>query len=351
MNRYLLFTIAILSLTFVFASSVYDFEPLPSAVTDNAVAGVKGDTRFYIASMMGIGEKQTWNAVVSDTYILDSDKQEWSKSRDVPGIVGRIGAAAAGANKQIYLFGGSVLNINGRENPVPDVDGYDPMTRHWYRLKDLPIPVSYAVVGVYRDRYVYVIGGLSDHGPIKNVQLYDVTKNEWQQATPLSGPAVFGHAGAMAGDTLVYVDGVEPGSGTTPYVSSNQCWKGRVDRKNPSRIAWTSLPNHPGSARFGIEAAGYEKDHKVYFLGGSAEPHRYNGIGFDGKPVEPSPVAFDFDLKNNKWELISNNISHPRMDGGLLVTPDGLMLIGGMGKDRKLEASVPVVAKEPTASK
>jgi len=42
---------------------------------------------------------------------------------------------------------------------VPDVNLYDPGHDRWSRGADKPTPVGDAVIGVYRDRYVYVIGG------------------------------------------------------------------------------------------------------------------------------------------------------------------------------------------------
>ncbi len=345
MRRRLLFALALVSLGFVFADATFDFDSLPTPVTQNAVAGVKANGRFYVASMMGIGASQTWEGVTSKTYVLDSNAQQWTKTRDVPGAVGRIGAAAIGAQGQIFLFGGAVLERDGRERIVPDVDGYEPTTQRWYRGPDMPVPVAYAVVGVYRDRFVYVFGGLSNRGPVKNVQVYDIQKNAWEQATPLAGPGVFGHAGALVGDTVVYVDGAQQSSGQMAYVISRECWKGKIDHKNTRQIVWTRLAAHPGDAHFGIEAGGYEKDRKIYFLGGSANPHLHNGVGFDGKPTPPSSVAFDFDLHRNQWELITSKTPDPRMDGGLLVTPEGLMLVGGLGRDQKLEPEVPLVPK------
>jgi Galactose oxidase, central domain len=347
MKRRLLFLLAVLSFGFVFATSpIFDFDPLPSAVTGNAVAGVKANSRYYVASMMGVGPKATWGNVTTTTYVLNSSTEQWSKSRDVPGTVGRIDAAAVGAQQQILLFGGAVLDANGRERIVPDVDGYEPTTHHWYSGTDMPVAVADAVIGVYRDQFIYVFGGLSNRGPVKNVQVYDIKKNTWQQATQLPGPGVFGHAGALVDDVVVYVDGAERGNGQLPYEVSHDCWKGKINRKYPLQIAWTRLPDHPGNARFGIEAGGYDKDRKVYFLGGSPDPHLYNGMGFDGKPAEPSPMTFDFNLRSNKWELISKDTPHARMDGGLLVTPDGLMLVGGLEKGQTLASSVPLVPKK-----
>ena len=115
-------------------------------------------------------------------------------------------------------------------------------------------------------------------------------KNKWSQATPIPGTPVFGHAGALVDDTIIYVDGARKNpSGSSPrYVASDECWMGKIDHHDRTRIQWTKLPNHPGTARYRIAAGGSEKDQKIYFAGGTDNPYDYNGIGYDGKPSEPS---------------------------------------------------------------
>ncbi len=98
--------------------------------------------------------------------------------RPVPGVGGRLGASAAGAKNQIVLMGGYVLDAQGDEITVPDVNVYIE-ERHWHRGKDIPVPVDRAVVGVTHDRFVYLIGGRSTNGPVNNVQVYDVEKDTW----------------------------------------------------------------------------------------------------------------------------------------------------------------------------
>jgi N-acetylneuraminic acid mutarotase len=333
--------------SFFYADSLPGFEPLPAPVSNNAVAGVKAGRRYYVVSLMGLGAKKTWDDVTDATYSLDSDTQSWSKGRPVPGTAGRIAAAAAGVNGQIVLFGGAVVDAQGREAIVPDVNVYDPEGDHWSRGADLPVPVADAVVGVYRDRFVYLLGGRSNHGPVTNVQVYDAEKDHWQQGTPLPH-AVFGHAGALVGDVIVYVDGarIDP-AGTPPYAVSEECWMGKIAHKDPSKIEWSKIASHPGSAHFRMAAGGSDKDKKVYFFGGSIVPYLENGQGYNGKPAPPSSEAFDFNLHASRWEMISENDGQPRMDTHvLIVTPEGLLVVGGMESGQKVTATVSLIPKE-----
>ena len=77
----------------------------------------------------------------------------------------------------------------------------------WFRGEDIPVPVDDSVAGVYRDRYIYLVSGWSKTDAVRDVQVYDAQKNVWSKATPIPGTPVFGHAGAVVGDTIVYVDG------------------------------------------------------------------------------------------------------------------------------------------------
>src|ERR1700680_3088581 len=109
-------------------------------------------------------------------------------------------------------------------------------------------------------------------------------------------------------------------------------WWGKIQHRDPSKIEWSKLSSHSGTARYGIAAGGAEKDQKIYFAGGSANPYDPKGIGFGGKPADPSLTTFASDLRGNKWETISEATPDPSMDSGLFVTSDKLMIIGGMQK-------------------
>lgn len=326
-------------------------DPLPDPISNNAVAALKVHWQLLLFSFMGMGAKKTGDAITNTAFSLDATEGNWSAIHPVPGTAGRIGAMAAGVREQLYLFGGYVVYAQGGEMVVPDVGAYQPSHDRWFRSADIPKPVADSVIGVYRDRYVYLVGGRSNAGVVNNVQVYDVEKDKWSQATPIPGPAVFGHAGGLVGETIVYVDGArENPSGNPKYVASDECWMGKIDHHDRTKIQWTKLPNHPGTARYRIAGGGSETDEKIYFAGGTDNPYDYNGIGFDGKPSEPSAVTFDFNLRTKKWETINDNTPDPTMDHrGLLVTHEGLVLIGGMETGQKVTARVTLLSKEPKA--
>jgi len=330
------------------AANKTDIGPLPDPVSNNAVASIRRHGGLWLFSFMGIGPKKTWDAITPASYALNPDSYSWAPIHPVPGLAARLGAVAAGAGDRVYVMGGYVVDPQGREMVVPDVGEYEIVGDRWLRGQDMPVPVRDSVAGVYRDRYIYLIGGRSNGVLVPNVQVYDREKKKWSQATPIAGTPVFGHAGALVDDTIVYVDGAVPNpAGNMPrYVATNECWMGKIDHKDPAKIQWTKLPSHPGAARYRIAGGGSERDEMAYFSGGTDNPYDYNGVGYDGKPAEPSTVTFAFNLRSGKWETLNENTPNPTMDHhGLLVTYDELVVVGGMEKGQKVTARTTTLAK------
>jgi N-acetylneuraminic acid mutarotase len=352
MKRSFVFLTILILGGFLFADSPYKFGALPAPISNNAVASLRTRGDFMVFSFMGIGPKKTWDAITNAAYELDPYDGTWAEVHPVPGTAGRIAAGAVGAREHVFLFGGYVVNGQDGETTVPDVNVYEPHSERWFRGADIPIPVDDFVIGVYRDRYIYLVSGWSKNDAVRDVQVYDAEKNKWLQGTAIPGTAVFGHAGSLVGDTIIYVDGAHKNpSGDQPkYVASDECWMGKIDHHDPAKIQWTKLPNHPGTARFRIAAGGSEKDEMIYFSGGTDNPHSFNGIGYDGQSSEPSPVTFAFNLHTAKWEVINDNTPNPTIDHrGLVVTPQSLVIVGGMEKGQQVTPRVSVLPKQPKA--
>ena len=150
------------------------------------------------------------------------------KVRPSPELPVRLGASAAGIKGFIILLGGYVLDSQGELIVVPDVNVYEPSAHRWSRAQDIPTPVDSAVVGVVHDRFVYLVGGRSPNGPTNIVQVYDIQKNAWAQATPFPGTPVFGQAGGLDDNEIVVIDGAKAGlTGGPRYLASDECWLGK----------------------------------------------------------------------------------------------------------------------------
>ena len=305
---------------------------MPAAVTGNAVAATHGGLEIY--SFMGVGPRKTWDDITNQVYVMSLVHAKWTQGRPVPGVGGRIGASAASARDLVILMGGYMVDAQGAEVAVPDVNVYDPPRRQWSRGKDIPVPVDSAVSGGIHNRYIYLIGGRSAAGPINNVQVYDIQTDTWTQATPFPGTPVFGLSGGISDENIVIVDGAKAGSSGEPrYVASDECWLGKIDHKDANKIEWSKLPPHPGSARFAIAGGGSDREHRVFFSGGTTAPHDFNGVTYDGQTSDESALTFDYDVHRHQWETVAENTPFPRADSrGIVFTPIGPLVLGGMLK-------------------
>ena len=343
MSRYILRLLVLALGIVLFAAGESDVEPLPNPVSNNAVAALKVHGELTIFSFMGLGTKKAWDSVTTDSYSIHATSGKVESIHSVPGTAGRIAAMAVGAAGRVFVFGGYVL-YQGGGMAVPDVNIYDPEHDLWLRGSDIPISLADSVIGVYRDRYIYLLGGRTKGGPVAGVYMYDLDKAKWSKASSLPS-AVFGHSGAIIDDTIVYVDGAHKDA-AAGYASSDECWKGKIDHHDPMKIEWSKLPAHPGTARFRIAAGGSEKDGMIYFSGGSDSPYEYNGTGYDGRPVEPSPITFAFNLKSGKWQTLNEKTPDPTMDHHVLVvTHDNLVVVGGMEAGQKVTGNISIIPK------
>jgi N-acetylneuraminic acid mutarotase len=316
--------------------------PMPTAVTSNAVAALKGGLEVY--SIMGVGTKKTWDDVTNKMFVLRFKSGKWTEARAVPGVAGRLGASAAAAKGQIFVFGGYTVDAQGSEFTLADANAFVPEDQRWYRAEDIPVPVDSAVIGVTHDRYIYLIGGRSKAGPVNNVQVYDAEKNAWSQATAFPGTPVYGHAGGLTDETIVFADGAKKDP-AGKYVVSDECWMGKIDHKDPNKIEWSKLPAHPGPGRFGIVGGG--GDHRIMFSGGTTDVHNYKFLDEHGKTAEISPVTFAFEVHGNRWETITQDTYDVRADAREIVfTPLGPIIVGGTLKNSAVSARVLIVPKK-----
>ncbi len=314
---------------------------LPHPVSNNSVAQLLVNGKLLVFSMLGIGSKKTYDDITNLVYVLHSDARRWTQIPSVPGP-GRLASTAQTLDGSVYLFGGYTVDEQANEHSLPNLDIYTTKSGSWTRGADIPVPVDDSVSGVYHDRYIYLISGWSETDNVNRVQLYDIATATWQQATPIPGQPVFGHAGAILGDQIIYCDGVyrKPHG----FAASDECWRGDIHTDNPTRITWTRLPNHPGSARYRIAAGADPARGKVWFIGGTDNPYNYDGIGYDGKPSEPSPLAFAYDVLTGEWQVLTDQAPASMDHRGLIVVPNALITIGGMEAEQRVSDKLRAVA-------
>lgn len=307
---------------------------LPVARSNNAVAAVRTGTGTVVVSALGLASGKLWSNVMSDAWQLNAEAT-WTPLPMVPGP-GRLASVALGVDDQMLLIGGYTVAEDHVEVSVPGIDVWSASSGAWSDGPTMPTPVDDAVASVWRDRWVVLVSGWSNKDNVSEVQLLDLQDGSWSEGTPIPGAAVFGHAGAMWNDTLVYCDGVRvvpaEGEAKRSFVANEGCYLGRFGAE-VGAIDWRKLPPHPGNARYRMAsgaAAGL-----IVFAGGTDNPYNYDGIGYDGTPAEPTSTVFAWDVAGDRWVDLPP-LPEPSMDHRGLVNVDGsLVLVGGLDAQRE----------------
>ena len=317
--------------------------PLPMPVANNAVASAKVGRRTYLVSFNGLGQGKTHADTLSSTFVYDTRSKQWAIADAVPGDVGRLASAAATADGKVYVFGGYTVAEDGSEVSTPWTHAFDPRKREFEQRAPMPVPVDDAVAVTYLDRYIYLVSGWHDLGNVNLVQRYDTRTDSWAQATPTPGPAVFGHAGGIVGNTIVYCDGVAVeahGDRRRDFVAVPDCLLGIIDDEDSRRIDWRTVKYHPGRPRYRMAAAGLDEQNAVLFVGGSENPYNYNGIGYDGEPASPAEGALLFDIDEQDWRLLDIDGEGTMDHRGLVEFKGQWLTLGGMAADQRVTDAV-----------
>lgn len=326
------------------ATQDIDPPPLPHPVTNNAVAALEDEHGIALYSMLGLDSAKQWDGVGTWAFRWYIGTDRWERLPDVPGP-GRLAGTAQSVRGRLFLFGGYSVAEDGAEKSEPQVDVFDPVSDRWGSAAPMPVPVDDAVSGVWRDSLVYLISGWHDTGNITLVQAYDAVRNEWFAATPIPGPPVFGHAGAIAGNTIVYLGGVRANDGQPRFVIEPSAWQGEIDALDPARIEWNQLAAYPGPALY--RAASAADEHVIVFAGGTDNPYNYSGIGYNGEPSEPQAGVFGFDTRAGRWQVFEP-LSTPTMDHRNIAITRGLwFIVGGMQRGQRVTRRVAAIAPSP----
>ncbi|NND58932.1 MAG: galactose oxidase [Gammaproteobacteria bacterium] len=323
-----------------------EIPPLPEPVTNNAVASVQLDDGLHLVSLMGLGSGKTWQDTTLAAWHLAPAAASWRRLPDVPGDEGRLAGVAVGVGEHIYIVGGYTVAADHAEVSVPSVHALDLQSKSYTEKTPMPVPVDDTVALVYRDRYIYLVSGWHDSGNVNLVQLYDTETDSWTQATPWPATPVFGAAGGIVDDTIVICDGVAVRSTRDQrrFVSAPTCRRGVIRADDIRRIDWYSMPHHPGPALYRMAATGARvgDGSVILFAGGSANPYNYDGVGYNGRPSDPSDRVFAWSVQGQRW-LRLRRLQQATMDHrGLLPLGQGYAIVGGMRDEQQVTDDVVV---------
>ena len=323
--------------------SVTPVPSLPEPLSNNAVALLPTAGGDVLVSALGLRAGKSWADTTSGAWALDAGARAWRQLPDVPGDDGRLAAAAVAAAGRVFIIGGYTVAEDGAEKSIETLHALEPATGTYQRLADMPVPVDDAVLVARDDRWLYLVSGWHDTGNVNLVQLYDIATDQWRQATPYPGPAVFGHAGGLVDTTLIVCDGVTievyPGDKRS-FEASPACYRGEIDAADPARIDWYAMPPHPGAPLYRMAAAGVPAARQVVFAGGSDNPYNYDGMGYNGEPSQPSDRVFAWHVDERRWQEIGRMPDATMDHRALLVSGDELIIVGGMRSGQQVSNTV-----------
>jgi len=311
---------------------------MPEAISNNAVAVAEGPDGPTIYSFNGLKAGKSWQDTSNAAFACVIAKQACEPIAPVPVAEGRLASAAVTVAGKIYIFGGYSVAANGDEVSNPEVFVFDPATGAYQQLADMPTPVDDTLAVPYQNRFIYLISGWHDEGNVSVVQMFDTQTGSWTEATPFPGTPVFGHAGGIAGDSIIVSDGVATifADGKRKFVAAKLTWRGDIDPKNPTQISWRGVDAHTGAAKYRMAAIGDAAGQRIIFAGGGDNPYNYDGIGYDGVPAKPSGSFSAYDLKSDQW-IELGQLAEPSMDHrGLAKAGQEYYIIGGMDAEQKV---------------
>ena len=155
------------------SDSVWRWDELPPMRIGRFIPSVAavGTTLYVIAGAANFGA-EPYSGDRPGPYInavealdLAHSESGWRDVAPLPGL-GRDGASVAAAHGMIYVFGGfydHIYHDQKRQGKFcGDAYRYDPGTRRWDQLPDLPFGLEAATAVTAFDRYILLIGGI--HG-------------------------------------------------------------------------------------------------------------------------------------------------------------------------------------------
>lgn len=261
----------------------WENRPMLARARQEVGAAVLGGKVYVVG---GIGAERS-------AEVYDPATRRWSALPDLP--VGTHHMAVAAAKGRLYVIGGIGA---GAQNQV-----FDPATNRWTRAADLPVARSQMVGVTIRDQ-IYVVGGVvSGRGSVADLTVYDPATNRWR--TLASMPTARNHLGAAALNGKLYAAG-----GRAGRLFAN------LEEYDPATNRWRQLSPMP-TARGGTGAAAL--DGKLIVMGGEGNGARADGI---------FPQTEEYDPATNRWRKLRDMT--PGLHGIYPVTlGDEIMVAGG----------------------
>lgn len=227
------------------------WERLRDLPTDaHHLSGVAAGGRvYYLGGLRGFPF-----TVSGEVWSYDPGSDSFTPGARMPDGRERGAAGVTAYQGRIYVAGGQRA-----ESATAEFDVYDPATRQWQRLPDMPVAREH-LAAVVVGRRLFVLGGRDD-GRIGRTDVFNLATRRWEAPrAPMPTPRA-GFAAAVF-DGLVYTFGGEdaPGPGGLGSVFDD------VEAYDPATDRWQALPPMPQGLH-GIQAA--TASGRIWIAGGA----------------------------------------------------------------------------------
>ncbi len=252
--------------------------------------------RIYVAGGIGL-----FRVLDSCEYYTVADGR-WSRCADLPRPLHHLAMAADG--ERVFASGG-YTGLPFVQDADAALFALEPGGDAWREIAKLPEPLGQHAM-VYRDGYLYLVGGQSGVRDIAAFRAYHLATGDWSEMPPMP-TARHSHAAAIAGDMLYVTGGRSAEHGMQINV---------IEAFDFKRNTWRSLPAMPvGRAGHGA----YIRNNRLHVIGGESLDR---GVLLPGQDI--------LDLSAMTW-LAGSPLAKPRHgfavgDGPRL---DDIYIIGG----------------------
>jgi len=177
--------------------------PIPTARW-SLMACKAGSKLYAFGGISGLGNNRR---ALDNVETYDPNSNSWQSVGKMPEA--RQGAAVAEVNGLIYVISGKIasyVEVTTSDQITDHVDSFDPKTKAWKRVKDIPTG-RVGARAVVAKGLIFVVGGIAKNGEFPaQIDVFDPRSNRWSVGPRLtSGRSA--HMCALVGDSIVVFGG------------------------------------------------------------------------------------------------------------------------------------------------
>jgi N-acetylneuraminic acid mutarotase len=326
------------------ATAAITLPALPEAVSNQLVLQSTVRGKWVLASFAG--QSAQTGVDHNKVWQLTEGSPMWQAVPALPNQArqsGRLAASGVAMSNHLFIFAGADVAADGSDKILTDSYRFSPLTQTYTKLPDMPVAVADSLALAYQERYIYLVSGRQQYGPVNLVQLFDNFSQKWLQATPYPGAAVAGHAGAIVGNKLLVCDGISMDyqqQTTGQSRATAACYLGDIDPKHASLIRWQKIPHHGGAARYRQAAIPltHNGEAMIAFVGGT-EPTAISSLTTAQVDAKASDKLYLYALQQQRWLTASSTVAVADLRSLVSINSE-IYSVGGMDNSNNVNSAL-----------